>query len=1347
MHAPSPSRASGYDPAVEPNARAAIEGNALDYERRLLSELVAGSEHRTRRLAEIEERRRLDAEQNELRHTERLAAIEQEYARASSDATLERDRAIADAESSFASSMMSLARKRETVVTKARTMAEEARNAAHRQHDEAIWLAESVYEGAEGQPRAQYEQLREEVTTKKAEIESIVDQAAALVRRSRLSPPPRHAADEALTREAEANPTLAMTTSLGVAQHQLNAIRSMSLLKLFRGPVLIVPWMLVAGASVAGVGFLRGFTSATAGELVLAGVAATALVAIAAALLWFAADRRMRRAWAPLARAASAFTVAAEQAIETAAGERAERERALEATREAEIAAARSALGPKISDIGVREADSLRHIEERIPAKRRLLTETRDRTLARARAAYEEKSTTAARDRERDRAAEVERVEARRLEIATAAADATATAVREWRELQQRTLDVATALEEADAARSPAWTAPSWRTWTPPRDFSPVVRVGDLELDLASISGALPAAAELAWALGTHPPRFALPVNLAVPRRASLLIETGAEGRDQSISTLQAAVMRLLAGMPPGKVHLVVVDPVGLGQSFAGFMHLADSNARLVTDRIWTESRHIEQRLTDLTEHMETVIQKYLRDEFPTIRDYNEQAGELAEPYRFLVVADYPANFSEPAATRLNSIVSSGARCGVFTLLMRDVRRELPPTADLALLRRDALRVEWRKDRFVLAEPELETLPLRLDPAPPADLVIPSMRRIGEAAVDSMRVEVPFSVIAPAKDRVWSESCSSILRVPLGRSGATKLQSLILGEGTRQHALIAGKTGSGKSTLLHALITNTALWYGPDEVEMYLVDFKKGVEFKAYAEHKLPHARAIAIESDREFGLSVLQGLDAELKRRGDLFRDTGVQDLRGFREAKKGEPMPRVLLIVDEFQELFVDDDKVAQESSLLLDRLVRQGRAFGMHVILGSQTLGGAYSLPRTTMGQMAVRIALQCNEADAQLILSDDNTAARLLSRPGEAIYNDAGGLVQGNSPFQIVWLSDTVRDEWLDRCAAMLRAASEAAPGGATSRAAADRPTPRPGPIVFEGNVPADLTANPLLARRLEKSQWTVSPTSAAAPAAWLGDAISIKDPTSLVFRRQSGANAVIVGQQDDAATALMAASIVSLAAQLPPSRGRFTVMDGLPADDPRAGALERISRRLPHPVEVVGYREVDDSIRRIAAEVAERNAASDGDPPSLFVFVHALHRFRQLRRSDDDFGFGGGDAAPSVPSLFAAILRDGPGVGVHVVTWVDTLASLQRCLDRSGLREFDQRVIFQLSATDSSTLIDSPVATKLGANRAVVYSEEQGTLEKFRPYHMPPEEWFASFAERLHRWASADRAPR
>src|SRR4029079_2706140 len=185
-----------------------------------------------------------------------------------------------------------------------------------------------------------------------------------------------------------------------------------------------------------------------------------------------------------------------------------------------------------------------------------------------------------------------------------------------------------------------------------------------------------------------------------------------------------------------------------------------------------------------------------------------------------------------------------------------------------------------------------------------------------------------------------------------------------------------------------------------------------------------------------------------ELKRRGDMFRKLGVQDVAGYKREGGTEPMRRALLISDEFQEFCVYDDTIAQTASVLFDRIVRQGRAFGIHVLLGSQTLGGAYSLPRATMGQMVIRVALQCNEADAYLIMDDNNPAPRLLSRPGEGIYNDTAGTVEGNSPFQVVWLPDEVRDHYL-----------------AQARNRADQSGKSyPGPIVFEGNVPANVREN-------------------------------------------------------------------------------------------------------------------------------------------------------------------------------------------------------------------------------------------------------------------------------------------
>jgi hypothetical protein len=882
----------------------------------------------------------------------------------------------------------------------------------------------------------------------------------------------------------------------------------------------------------------------------------------------------------------------------------------------------------------------------------------------------------------------------------------------------------------------PAWNDPAWAQWSPPDRIPPALRFGEFHVRIAEILANVPASSRLR-SVPLDDYRF--PALMAFPNFCSMLIQAADDGKVAATQVIQTVMLRLLAELPPGKLRFMIMDPVGLGRNFASFMHLADYDEALVTSRIWTETPHIEQKLADLTEHMETVIQKYLRDQFPTIEDYNVHAQEVAEPYRFLVVANFPVNFSVDAVRRLVSIIQSGPRCGVYTLISVDTGQPAPLGFSYAELEHaGAIRLDWQDGEFKWGDHDFGEFPLILDPPPGSDFSARLLRRIGEKAKEAKRVEVPFEYVAPAPGQLWSANSSRGIDIPLGRVGATKRQHLRLGHGTSQHVLIAGKTGSGKSTFLHALISNLSLYYSPQEIELYLIDFKKGVEFKTYANHELPHARVIAIESEREFGLSVLQRLDVELRRRAEIFRATGAQDIASYRDSDGHAPLPRIMLIVDEFQEFFVEDDKIASDASLLLDRLVRQGRAFGLHVLLGSQTLGGAYTLARSTVDQMAVRIALQCSEADAHLILSHDNSAARLLSRPGEAIYNDANGLIEGNNPFQIVWLSDERREVYLDKIQEL------------ASKLPSVTNEPQ---IVFEGNAPADIRKNAQLSQLIHNS---AAPGDFGTHTIWLGEAIAIKDPTAVVFTPQSGSNFLIVGQNDTAALGILTTALVSLALQFKEKRekpgdgetmigvediegGRMAtgamrvyVLDGSPEDSPHAGYLAKVVQALGPRFRFGSRRELPSLIAQLAAEANRRVNENPAEPPALFLVIYGLHRFRDLRRQEDDFSFSSQSQDKQNPaSQFAEILREGPAVGIHTLCWCDSLNNLNRTFDRQSLREFELRALFQMSSNDSSTLIDSPLASRLGLHRALFCSEEQGKVEKFRPYGLPPAEWLES----------------
>jgi hypothetical protein len=871
------------------------------------------------------------------------------------------------------------------------------------------------------------------------------------------------------------------------------------------------------------------------------------------------------------------------------------------------------------------------------------------------------------------------------------------------------------AIQTANSAAEqlfPGWETPFWNLWTPPGEFKNAARFGCMNVALETVAQRMPKDRRLSL---PGPPDLSVPLSLVYPQQGSILFETGKTGGNEAVAAINNIIFRLLSTTPPGKLSFTIFDPVGLGQNFAALMHLADYEESYINSRIWTQTAQFEEKLAELNEHMEKVIQMYLRNDYATISEYNAEAGAIAEKYHFLVIASFPMNFSETAARRLRNIAAAGARCGVYTLIHWDQRQAPPQEFVPDELRKNSVCLTHSDTGFRLSAWHPAGTKLLLDPPPPQEIATRFLHQMGESGKDSSRVEVPFEQVAPADSEFWQEDTTDELRVSIGRSGATKLQYLAIGKGTRQHGLIAGKTGSGKSTLFHVIITNLALWCSPEQVEFYLVDFKKGVEFKCYANRRLPHAKVVAIESDRAFGLSVLERVDAELRRRGDLFRKVGAQDVAGYKRAGGTEPMPRSLLMIDEFQEFFVEEDRVSQGAAVLLDRIIRQGRAFGIHVLLGSQTLGGAYTLARATIGQMVIRIALQCNEADAYLIMDQDNPAPRLLSRPGEGIYNDTAGSIEGNSPFQTVWLPDQERDNYL-----------------AKIRARADR-NRYPGPIVFEGNAPADIGENVPLRQLLESPA-----VKSAVPARiWLGAPNSIKGPTEAVFQRQSGSNLLIVGQSEERTLTALSVAVITLAAQYPPGNVRFVLLDSTPPGLPQHEYLQRITQAVPHEVTLVNNSNLDRTMSGLADELKRRGAEDKAKTPEIFVLVQGLQNFKKLRQ-EDEFSFGSGDAgsAASSAAVLLGLIGDGPARGMHVIAACDTYNNVTRFLGRKTLSEFEMRVLFQMSASDSASLIDNPDAATLGLHRALFYNDREGYIETFRPYAQPDGEWIEEAARNL-----------
>ena len=877
------------------------------------------------------------------------------------------------------------------------------------------------------------------------------------------------------------------------------------------------------------------------------------------------------------------------------------------------------------------------------------------------------------------------------------------------RQLQERLTKITPRLMDymkEDGLPVADWDHPQWLNWQPAQQAISLARLGTM--------------AEVA--------RFpAVPALAICPGVDNILFKAKGAAKDIAVLALQSLMLRLLTTQSPGKLRFILIDPTGLGVNVAPFLRLADYDDQLISRTVSTEKDSITRQLAELTNHMQNMILQFRRNRCETIDDYNAIAGELAEPYRILVVIGFPVGFTKETANQLTNLASFGPQNGISVLMMVNTEQRLPQGFNVAELERISKVISWEGENFIWHYKDIGDYELQLDSLPRRDVLDALLRRVGEKALAArQRVELPFRgaierQIIP-EYRWWAGDQNTIeeIAVPLGRIG-TKEQYLRLGKLDAHHALIVGKTGSGKTNLLHVLVVGLALIYHPNELEFYLIDFKS-VGFARYASDKLPHAHVIAFQSDRETGLSVLEGLHEELKERERLFSKAGVQDFAWFRKSQPQVRMPRILLVVDEFQELFMQQDDIAKKAAVHLERFVRTGRELGIHVILSSQTLSALASPDRprihghpailnaSTLSQITVRIALKKNEDDPSLILSETNSATALLKdfRQGEAIYNAESGAEAGNNRFQAFWLASEELPVYLDATRQL---------------ALSHNYVPERSQIIFDSSKYVDVNEN----RKLNELLYGSSGSGQQFPTIWLGNPISLKEATSIRLRPERGRNLLIIGDDETIAMGLITIALYMLVAQHSPHTVRFYIVDGR-RDTPYLERLREREKQLPQTIKTSDHYTLTALLQEISGEIKERMGNSKDQKSPVYLLINGLHHFTSLHAEESK--------STEIAQQFSFILRDGPAHGVHTLLWCDLLSNFSRFADNSLLGEFRQRVVFQMSESDSIKLIGSKEASKLGMHRALLFNEGAGTSEKFIPYDAPSDEWLQKALEAL-----------
>lgn len=195
------------------------------------------------------------------------------------------------------------------------------------------------------------------------------------------------------------------------------------------------------------------------------------------------------------------------------------------------------------------------------------------------------------------------------------------------------------------------------------------------------------------------------------------------------------------------------------------------------------------------------------------------------------------------------------------------------------------------------------------------------------------------------------------------------------------HMLVAGATGSGKSILIHSLLISLLYKNSPATLKLILIDPKR-VELSVYG--GLPHlVSPIIVESKKT--VAVFKWAINEMERRYDLLLQSGSRDIKSYNADNPEEPLPFLLIVVDELADLMASYGREVEGSIV---RLAQMARATGLHLVLSTQR-PSVEVVTGLIKANITSRAALQvASQVDSRTIL-DMAGAEKLLGR-GDLLY---------------------------------------------------------------------------------------------------------------------------------------------------------------------------------------------------------------------------------------------------------------------------------------------------------------------------------------------------------------------
>jgi len=794
-----------------------------------------------------------------------------------------------------------------------------------------------------------------------------------------------------------------------------------------------------------------------------------------------------------------------------------------------------------------------------------------------------------------------------------------------------------------------------------PKNFPELVRIG--KLNPVNFDGKMPE----------------IPMLLPFSENAVSFILNDDDKRNAH-TLFELIAFRLMLALPQNLAKFYFVDN-NLGGDFPQMTKIDNKNTNYC--RFVSEKQDRDKMFADLAQIVGDFNLQH-KASSGSLKEYNKTAKEMQKPYHFVFITNFPAGFNTDTAEKLLTFISNGnaAKAGIFLFFSIDENERMPYGFDRNQFTNGTTRIsqisrhECEIESSIFTREFNSKFKITLDKSLPSNIEqIIGLINKKEVAKTDVSFEEEYKKRLK-EGNFWNENKSTVdnVKIPIGKINPQRDQYIVLGKdkegGTNDYfGLIGGLSGYGKTVLLHNIILWGAIEYSPFELEFYLIDCKNGTGFKPYQD--LPHTKILSMSNDREFALSSMTTLVAEMNRREVVFRDANVNDIHTYRK-ETGAKMPRILTIIDEFQVLFENDDKIARTIRDCLNTIFTRGRASGINVLLCSQKIGRVDLPVIDITWRLSFRLK---SEYESQRILLNDS--ALKLTAVGNAIINNQNGDKKEDVNFQVGnVIEKTIKENYIDP---LNKAFTERYPNNKME----DK-------FISDGDNSARIERNDTLKNSIINNSFKVNDRFCDV---YIGEPAFIRSEHAKIrIRKQAGSNIILVGSDIKSAISMMGLINYQLIRQSS-EQSKFYIIDCFNIDNEYCECFDFAKRYFPEQLFIYNSKKIDTVIDEIEAELQHRiDKENEGEKVGgrILLSVAYMQNCRTLKKD-------GYNASPVTKKL-GRILKEGAEYGIHVLLYSLNYQGVTDILDTGVLNEFENRIA--LDSGKSMSIITEQTATKI-----------------------------------------------